>query len=57
MSKGLTSIFYHLDISINRSFKEAINHEYEYACIIFKSSNKKKINRETLINWNKGIRE
>ena len=38
--KGLTFIFQSLDVLINRSFKDAIRHEYEYeyTCSFFKSN-------------------
>ena len=49
--KGLASILQPFDISINRPFKDAIRHQYELACSVFKSVTNQKITREALLEW------
>jgi len=40
-----------LDVSINLPFKDAIRHQYELACSVFKSVTNQKITREALLEW------
>ena len=49
--KSLTSILQPLDVSINRPFIDAIIHQYELACSVFKSVTNQKITREALLEW------
>ena len=47
--RGLTPILQPLDVSINKSFKEAMKHKYESSVISFSNKNNIKIKREVLL--------